>query len=56
MFNITYHPVFCNVRKILEEIHVILAPDDRRKKVFPDIPLIGFKDNKSLRDHLVRLH
>ena len=27
-FNITYHPVFRNVRKILEELHVILASDD----------------------------
>ena len=26
-FNITYHPVFRNVRKILEELHVILASD-----------------------------
>ena len=53
-FNITYHPVFRNVKKILEEMHVILAPDDRHKEVFPDVPLIGFKNNKSLRDHLVR--
>ena len=36
-------------------MHVILAPDDRHKEVFPDVPLIGFKNNKSLRDHLVRL-
>ena len=35
-------------------MHVILAPDDRLKEVFPDVPLIGFKNNKSLRDHLVR--
>ena len=27
-FNITYHPVFRNIRKILEELHVILASDD----------------------------
>ena len=33
---------------------MILAPDDRHKEVFPDVPLIGFKNNKSLRDHLVR--
>ena len=24
------------------------------KEVFPDVPLISFKNNKSLRDHLVR--
>ena len=35
-FNITYHPVFRDVRKILEEFHEILAFDDGHKKVFPD--------------------
>ena len=35
-------------------MHAILAPDDRHKKVYPDVPLISFKNNKSLRDHLVR--
>ena len=53
-FNITYHTVFRNVKKVLEEMHMILAPDDRHKEVFPDVPLMGFKNNKSLRDHLVR--
>ena len=32
-FNITYHPVFRNVRKILEELHVILESDDGHKLV-----------------------
>ena len=53
-FNITYHPVFQDVRKILEELHVILASDDGHKKVFPDVPMIGFKINKNLKVHLVR--
>ena len=46
-FNITYHPVFRDVRKILEELHVILPSDDEHKKVFPDVPMIGFKNNKT---------
>ena len=50
-FNITYHPVFRKVKKILEELHVILASDDRHKKVFPDVPTIGFKINKNLKSH-----
>ena len=41
IFNITYHPVF-------------LASDDRHKKVFPNVLLIGFKNNKNLKAHLVR--
>ena len=46
-FSITYHPVFRNVRKILEELHVILASDDGHKKVFPDVPMIPFKLRKT---------
>ena len=53
-FNITYHPVFRDVRKILEELHVILASHDRHKKVFPDVPMIGFQINENLKAQLVR--
>ena len=35
-------------------MHVILAPDERHKEVFPDVLLIGFKNNNILGDHLVR--
>ena len=49
-----YLPVFRDVRKILEELHVILASDDGHKKVFPDVPMIGFIINKNLKAHLVR--
>ena len=31
-----------------------LASDDGHKKVFPDVPMIGFKLNKNLKAHLVR--
>ena len=53
-FYITYHPVFRNIRQILKELHVILASDEEHKKVFPDVPMIGFKNNKNLKAHLVR--
>ena len=53
-FNIACHPVFGDVRKIFEELHVILASDDGHKKVFPEVPMIGFKNNKNLKAHLVR--
>ena len=53
-FNITYHPVFRDIRKILEELHVILVTDDGYKKVFPYVSLVGCKNNKSLKAHLVR--
>ena len=53
-FNITCHPVFGDVRKIFEELHVILASDDGHKKVFPGVPMIGFKTNKNMKAHLAR--
>ena len=53
-FNITYYPVFKNIRIVLEELHILLAPDEQHRKVFTDIPRIGFKNGKSLKDHLVR--
>ena len=40
-FNLTCYPVFKNVRKILEELHLLLTPDQTRKKA--EVPIIGFK-------------
>ena len=34
-FNITYYLVFQNVKRILEELQDLLAPDKEHKKVFP---------------------
>ena len=53
-FNITYYPVFKNIRIVLEELHILLAPDEQHRNVFTDIPRIGFKNGKCLKDHLVR--
>ena len=53
-FNITYYPVFRNIRNILQEFHLLLAPDKEHKKVFHDIPVVGFRNCKSLNDYLVR--
>ena len=53
-FNITYYPVFQNVRNILQELHILLTPDQEHKKVFQGIPVVGFRNGKSLKDHLVR--
>ena len=52
-FNITYYPVFQNIRSTLQE-HLSLAPDKEHKKVFPDVPVVGFRNGKSLKDYLVR--
>ena len=53
-FNITYYSVFQNIRNILQELHILLTPDKEHKKVFHDIAVAGFRNGKSLKDHLVR--
>ena len=53
-FNITYYPVFQNVRNILQEVHIFLTPDQEYKKVFQNIPVAGFHNGKYLKDHLLR--
>ena len=41
------------MRKILKELHVLLTPDQAHKRVFSEVLVIGFKNAKSLKDHLV---
>ena len=53
-FNLTYYPVFKDVRKILKELDLLLTPDQAHERVFSEGPIIGFKNTKSLKDHLVR--
>ena len=42
-FNLTYYPVLQNVKKILEELHLLLTPDFDHKAVFTNVPIIAFK-------------
>ena len=44
-----------NVRNISQELHILLTPDKEHKKVFQDILVVGFRNRKSLKDHLVRV-
>ena len=53
-FNIIYYPVLQNIRNILRELHLLLAPDEEHEKVFPDVSVVGFRNGKSLKDLLVR--
>ena len=46
--------MFRHLKSQLKELHVILACDKAHKKVFPEVPVIGFKNNKNLKSHLVR--
>ena len=42
------------VRTISEELQILLAPDKEHKNVFPKVPIVEFRNNKSLKDFLVR--
>ena len=53
-FSITYYPVSQNVRDIMEELHILLTPNKEHKKLFPNVPVIGFWNGKSRKDFLVR--
>ena len=47
VFNITYYPIFLKLKNILFEIHLLLTPDREHRKVFQNVPIIGFKKGKS---------
>ena len=53
-FNITYYPVFQNIGSILQELYLLFAPDKELKKVFRNVPVVGFRNGKSFKDYLVR--
>ena len=53
--NITYHPVLRDSRKILENVNLLHTPDRNHRDVYQEIPFVGFRDAKSLKDYLVRV-
>ena len=50
----TYYLLFKGVKKILKGLHLLLTVDQANGRVFSDVPIISFKNTKSLKDHLVR--
>ena len=54
VFNINYYPIFSKLKNILSKIHLLLTPDREHKKVFENVPIIGFRKRQSLNDILVR--
>ena len=44
-FNVLYYPVFRHLKPQLKELLVILTCDEDYKKVFPEVPVIGFKNS-----------
>ena len=52
--NIVYHPAFSKLKSILEKIHLLLTPNAEHQRVFSEVPIVGFRKGKSLKDLLVR--
>ena len=53
-FNITYYPAFQNVRRIMEELNILLTPNKEHRKVVPGVSVVGFWNGESLKEYLVR--
>ena len=54
VFNFTYHPAYSKLKHVLSNINLLLTPDAQHRKVFPEVPVVGFKRGKSLKDLLIR--
>ena len=50
----TYYLAFQNVRSILEKLQILLASDQEQKKLFPEVPIVGFRNGENVKDCLVR--
>ena len=54
ILNITYHPSLVKLKDILQNIQILLTPNEEHRNVFSDTPVVGFKRGRSLQDILVR--
>ena len=50
----TYYAAFQSVRSILEKLQILLASDKEQKKLFLEVPIVGFQNGKNVKDCLVR--
>ena len=51
----TYYSVFKDVKKVFKELHLLLIPEQAHKRAFAEVPIICFKNAKSLKDHIALL-
>ena len=52
VFNFTNHPAYSKLKHILSNINLLLTPNAQHRQVFPEVPIVGFKRGKSLKDWL----
>ena len=43
-----------NRERTLQQKHLLVTVDQAHGRVFSDVPIIGFKNAKSVKDHLAR--
>ena len=48
--NITYRPSLSRLKHTLNDIYILLTPDKEHKKVFENVPIVGFRKGKSIND------
>ena len=53
-FDITCYPAFQNSKTILEKLQILLVPYKKHQRLFRNVPVVGFRNGKSLKRHLVR--
>ena len=51
---VTYHPSLKPLRRILHQIHGLIEDDEDLRTLFPDPPLVSFRQTDSLHNKLVR--
>ena len=54
VFNTNNHPTLFFLKNIHLDIHLLLTPDKEHQIVFQNLPIMGFRWGKSLKDSLVR--
>ena len=52
-FNLTFYPAIPNAKTILADFYFLFTPYVAHKALFTNVPAIGFKNYRSLKDHLV---
>ena len=55
VFNFTYHPAYSKLKHNLSNINLRLSPDAQHLKVFPEVPIVGFRRGKSFKDLLAKV-
>ena len=48
-FNVTFYLAFKNLTSTMEELHILLTPNEEHKKL-----VAGFRNDKSQKEYLVR--